>query len=140
MELYINIASPCHIVSCMAGCVYDLGVGGGTERPWQRVYSQIHVVFILDVFLDLRLYDPLPCKGRFSMSISVCISMAYGYRSQLWYEQVPDMTFGCMAGALSQYWFVVAVCQRCGVGVVGFHYETPVCGIRMIHVSGASRG
>ena len=27
------------------------------------------------------------------------------------YDEVPDMTFGCMACALSKFWFVVAVCE-----------------------------
>ena len=70
----------------------------------------------------------------------MCKSMAYGYRSQLGYEEVPDMTFGCMACAVSKYWAVVAVCQCCGVGVVWFHHETPVCRIRLFKVSGAIRG
>ena len=65
--------------------------------------------------------------------------MADVYRSQLWYQEVSDMTFGCMACALSKYWCVVAVCQCCGFGVVWFHYETPVCRIRLFKVSGATR-
>ena len=38
----------CHTVARMAGFVVD---EGGTERPWLREYSQIHVVFISNVFL-----------------------------------------------------------------------------------------
>ena len=66
--------------------------------------------------------------------------MAYGYRRQLWYEEVPDMTFGCMACTLSKYWFVVAVCQCCGLGVVWFHHELPVWGSRLFKVAGVIRG
>ena len=49
-ELYATIASPCHIVSRMAGCVYDEGVRSGLGS-WG--YSQIHIVFISHVFLGL---------------------------------------------------------------------------------------